>query len=446
MKRLSRILRTIRHSQAVSQSAVFTAGSMATGVLAAIALIYISRNLGPQEFGIFSVGIAVMMIVAKVGDLGLSTIITRQLPRLQQDPILAKEFLAQVMKWKLGMTLIGLSALLLLIPFAERWLNYPHPGLLALALFGAIGLIMYEYVVLVLSALHKFQWVTVLNILQASLKVLAFLTLGVLGLATAVSVSFFYYLAPLLATFLVAAGFREWFFLRPMTASAAVRQEVRKHIVHAGLGMLAMTLISNVDVLFVQRYLTSFETGIYSAAMRIALFVTFISAAVGGVLNNRVARYQDAATLRLYLKKALLIVLVAGAGFLFFLPLARYILIYTIGPEFLPGLIPMIILVLNAFLAFAVVPFISFFFAVDHPKYFSAGGFLQVAVICLGNILFLPSYGLEAAAWSRVAATSLHFVFTLIYIRHALRQLSKPSLKVDGVSATLTSSAGRGEE
>lgn len=420
---VQRVITILRSSQAVRQSAVLTFGSMLTGVISAVALIYISRVLGPTQFGIFSVGTAIMMIVAKVGDLGLSTIITRQLPKLHNDPAGAKEFLGQVSKWKLTLTFVGLTLLALIIPFGERLFNYPHPHLLALALIGSVGLILYEYVLLVLSALHQFAWVTALNVIQAALKVITFVALGMLGYATATTVSVFYYAAPFVATLFIASFFGQWFFIRPATASDKVRKEVRKHIIHAGIGMVAMTLIANMDVLFVQKYLSAFETGIYSASMRIALFVNFLAGAIGGVLNNRVARYQTRQLLSSYLKKSISVIALAGVGFITFLPLARYILIFTIGPEFISGLVPMIILVLNAFLALAIIPFISFFYAVNHPKYFSLGGVLQVVVICCGNLLFLPMYGLNAAAWSRVMATLLHLIFTAFFIRYAMKRV-----------------------
>ena len=425
MQYFNRVYLLLRRSPAVRQSAVLTAGSISTAVISAIAIIYVSRVLGPTQFGIFSVGTAIMAIAAKVGDLGLSTIITRQLPRLHNDPRKAKEFLAQVSKWKLTLTTVGLTLLALLIPFGQQLLNYPYPHLLGLALFGSVGLILYEYVLLVLSAFHSFAWVTVLNILQAALKVVSFLLLGLLGLATATTVSIFYYSAPLVASLFVAAFFAQWFFLRPATGSSALRAEVKKHIGHAAIGMIAMTLITNIDVLFVQRYLSSFETGIYSASMRIALFVTFAGAAIGGVLNNRVARYQRRELLVSYLRKSLLVVLAATVGFLFFLPFAQLILVLTLGPEFISGLTPMIILVLNAFLSLAVVPYISFFYAVDHPKYFSLGGVLQVAIISLGNLLFLPQYGLNASAISRVVATFCHLIFTVLYIKYAMNRITE---------------------
>lgn len=419
-----------KKSEALRQSAVMTVGTTATAVLSAFALIYVSRVMGPEQFGIFSVGTAFMAIISRSGDMGLSTIITRQLPRWSQEPQMAKEFLAQLNKWKLVMTAIGLMLGACLIPFSSQLFNFPHQDILLLALYGCVGLILYEYVFLVLSAFHFFEWVSGLNILQAALKIISFLGVGWLGLATVRNVSFLYYSAPLVASLLIIIRFRQWFLLQPATASSKIRQIVKKHIFHAAFGMLAMTLITNIDVLFVQKYLSSFDTGVYSGAMRISLFVTFVTSAIGGVMNNRVARYHTKELLASYLMKSLVVVVAAVVGFIVFLPFASLILNFTIGPEFSSGLLPMIILVFNAFLSLAIVPYISFFYSVEHPRYFSLGGLLQIVIIITVNLLFLRQYGIAAAAWSHVLATLAHAVFTAGYIIFAYKQMKPAVLEV----------------
>jgi O-antigen/teichoic acid export membrane protein len=400
-----------------------TVGTTATAVISALALIYVSRILGPTQFGIFSVGTSFMAIISRTGDMGLATIITRLLPRWKDEPAKAKEFLAQLNQWKMRMTGIGLLVGMALIPFSGQLFNFPYPTILLLALYGCVGLILYEYTLLVLSAFHFFQWVSALSILQAVMKVAAFLLLGVLGVITVQSVSFWYYTAPLLASLLIMFRYRQYFFVQPRTASTEIRQIIRKYIGHAAVGMVAMTLISNIDVLFVQKYLSSFDTGLYSGAMRISLFVAFLTSAIGGVMNNRVARYQTRELLSSYLRKSLVVVAAALIGFVLFLPFAGLILNLTIGPEFSSGLPTMIILVFNAFLSLAIVPYISFFYAVEHPNYFSIGGTLQVVIIAVISVLFLEKYGITAAAWSRVLATLAHAVFTTVYIWFAYRKM-----------------------
>lgn len=424
------LLALARKSEAIKQSFLTTVGTAITGVVSAVALMYLSRILGPTQFGVFSVGIALMTIVSKIGDMGFNSVITRQLPKWYTQKKLAKELLGQLIQWKAMFMACGAVVLGLLIPWGSQVLNFPYPTLLWLALIGSVSLIMYEHILLVLSALHSFTWVNVLNITQAVLKMVFFFVLGSFGWATAVNVTVWYYFAPFITAAWIISRFPEWLLVLPKRASPEIRELIKTYAVHAGLGVLAMTLIINIDVLFVQKYLSSFDTGIYAGASRVALFVGFVSSAIGGVLNNRVARYHDKATLALFLKKSLAVVALAVAGFIIFLPFAKLILILTIGSEYVSGLWPMILLVGNAFLSLAIIPYISFFYAVHHPNYFSIGGFLQLFFIIAGNMLFLPTVGLEAAAWSRIVATCAHGLYTIWYTWYAFNRLPATQIHV----------------
>lgn len=69
--------RQIIFSQGLQQTALTVVGNMAGTALSAVALIIISRILGPSEFGQFSVGFAIVLILIKVNDVGLSAIVLK---------------------------------------------------------------------------------------------------------------------------------------------------------------------------------------------------------------------------------------------------------------------------------------------------------------------------------------------------------------------------------
>lgn len=418
-----RVVTAARQSPALRQSAMVTAGNVATGVIMAVAMILASRGLGPEKFGIFSVSIAIMGLLAKGVDFGLNQLIPRFMNRWVEEPGKQVEFQAQVIQWKLWLALPTFLGGLALIPFLRNSLNFPYTDMILWAVLGGLFLGVYEYVMLILSAKHEFFWLSAMTVGQAVVKFAGFLAIFLLSPGSLSSIVAIYYLAPFIAALAVGWQFHSLVWMTPKMAGKIVRQDIFRYLGHAAIGVLAMTLIMNLDVLLVQKYLNPFETGLYAGASRIASFIAFGTASVGGVLNNRVSRYRNKETLKKYLIKSLSLSAIAAIGFLFYLPFARLSLVLTIGPEYLPGLSSLVILVLNSFLSFAVVPFISFFFAVDHPRYFSFGGVLQVAVIVLINMFFLPQYGILAAAWAKVIATVAFSLYTAIYVLYAMRKL-----------------------
>jgi len=419
---IAKILLLLKTSEAVEQSILLTVGTVVTGLILALAMIIASRFLGPELFGVFSVSVSIMVILSKGVDLGLSQIIPRLMNNWHNNPKKVEEFLGQVLVWKIKLSIIIVLVGVLLIPFIENLLGYPYPFLILIAIIGSIGIAMYEHVYLVLSGLHRFASVNTISITQAIIKALGFLAVFLLGMRSAESISVIYYLAPPLTVLFFVYRWRKVLPIKPMKASTDTIKVVKHFIWDSLIGVTAMTLIANLDLLLVQHQLSLYDTGIYAGASRIAMFIGFVSASVGGVLSNRVSRYHDRADLVSYLRKSFLVVIVAVVGFALYLPLSRISLTLTAGPEYLPGLSALIILVLNAFISLAIVPFTAFFYSVNHPRYFSVSGIIQVSIIVIGNLLFLQEFGIVAAAWSRALATIAFGIFTAFYVVYALKK------------------------
>lgn len=413
MEIISRLWRVTRSSEAVRQSAVTFLGTGITGAIMAVAMILASRVLGPERFGVFSVAIALMMIFTKGTDLGLNQLFPRLLNMWQSHPAEQDNFLAQMVRWRSILSVATFGFGLLSIPWLVDVLQFPYVELLVLAIAGAVLEGWYEHVYLLLSAAHRFTSLAAMSVLQAVLKFFGFLFAFIVASGSVFFLAFIYFVMPAVSMVVITHWINFSWWRSSAPALPAVQRAIRRFWPHAAVGSLAITLINNIDVLFVQSSLSSFETGIYAGATRLASFILLFTYAVSSVLNNRVSRYTEPKQLQSYLLKSLSIVALAIVGFVVFLPLARWIIYFTIGAEYLSGLLPFIVLVANALLGLALVPYTSYFFAVDAPSYHSVGGILQVAIILLGNWLFLNDYGLMAAASIRLVATLVFALYTL---------------------------------
>lgn len=412
-KSLLHFFQFLYRSGAVRQSSGMTAITFASGILLAVSFILVSRILGPERFGVLSVCLSLMAILLKIPDAGLNQAMLKLLGNFhdRQESVsgLRKLFWNSKVWLSTGLFIVGSAS----VPVLQHVLNFPYPHLLLLSVIGSAIYFFYDYVSVVLSTTHQFVWVGVLGFLQAFTKFVGFSALFLLGVQFVFPYLLIYSLAVPAATaviFLLQRGNLGW---AKSVRTFSLDQKAQSLIVHSAIGTLLFTLISHVDVLIVQGTLNAFDTGIYAGATRIALFITFVASAVRGVLTNRVSRYQRRNVLREYLKKVPLLVAACALGFLLFLPLAQTFVFWTVGAEYVSGTPIVVLLVLNAFLGLALVPFIAFFYAVDRPSYFSMSGVIQVLFLLGGNFLFLGEYGLQAAAWSRIVATLALGVFTL---------------------------------
>lgn len=405
------IFKKISASTGIRQTLITIVGNtLATG-LSALALILISRLLGPEKFGVFSVGFSVMLILQRVNDFGLNAAMLK-FAGASQDNDQRRSIFNFILKCKLIISLIIGSIGLLSYQYLASWLHFSHASILLLAITIGLSSVYYEHLITILQSIYAFSEAVLANGMQSFLKlVLALATFGG-GFASLNWLTALYMLAPLVPTLAAKLFLPKWVMQKNLPLSSEFRHKIWQMTKHSAIAFIAAGLIENLDVLFVQRYLNEYETGLLGGVSRIALLFSLVAFSLGNVLNPRVARYQEKIHLQTYLKKSLLVLVAAFTGFLLFIPFARWSIFLTIGPDYLPGQTILLLLVAASFITIATMPFIAMFYSYDSSWYFSVSGILQLLIVVVGNAWFVPQYGLMAAAYTRLIMRLFLFIFT----------------------------------
>lgn len=417
------------YNTGLRQSLLMVFGNAFGQVFSAIALIIITRALGPSRFGEFSVGFALLLILVRVNDLGLTTVIHRFGPQATKQEAINKLF-SYTFKLKIitavSIALIGIAT----GPTLAKALHFENTTIIVLAFILSSATVLYEQLQAMLQALHRFSQSVVINAIQAVTKFVGAVALMIAvnasgtgtnqGITSLLSSSFlttatffWYMLAPALPIVVFKKLFPSWVSLRFLANFSQEKKLVRSLAAHSAIGFLAAGVIENIDILFVQHYLNSYEAGLLGGVSRIALLVSLMGYSLGTVLNPRVAKYQELTHLGQYLKKSWGIVGASLLAFCLFIPFSELVIHWTIGGEYLAGSTILVLLMAGSFLTVAVMPFIALFFSFELPWYFSVSGLLQVAIVVVGNLIFVPLFGLTGAAWVRVTARLALFVFTV---------------------------------
>ncbi len=408
---LSKTKQAFFSSTGLKQTAWSSLGSITASGLAALATILITRVLGPTQFGQFSAAFALMLILIRLNDAGLSTATTKFMAQAADKSAKAQVF-KQVLKYRLI-----LSALILLIGsiFAQTLASLLNLDLklVLLALVLSQATVYFEHLQYSLQALHAFKKSALVNIIQAVFKFLpaVLLTLAILPVNQFLIFSL-YMLAPAIPVVFIYQLLPQYVF-KTNQVGHQLKTQIKNLAQHSAINLISAGIIENIDLLFVSAYLSEYETGLLGGISRIALLLYVLAYALGSVLNARVAQYQQKQDLQKYWKKAWLVCLVAVIGFGLSLPLAKPLITLTIGPQYLPGLDLMLVLLAAGFVTIAVIPFIALFYSFELPWYFSLSGIMQLAIVLIGNGLFVPIYGLSAAVWSRLIARLLLFLVTV---------------------------------
>lgn len=399
-------------SKGLVQTAIILSGSIIASGLSAVALIVITRQLGPQSFGEFSVGFAILLMLVKLNDLGMTNTVQRFAAQ-EKDPEKINRLFSLATRIKLtGAVCIAVCGVLFSGTIANL-LHFAHPNIILLAFLLSAATTVYEHVQAMLQSLHRFAQSSLVNVVQSVVKVVGAGILFLTHSSAATPTFSWYSAAPFAPVLLAPFLFPSWVKVNPFKKYTKELALIKKHALHSAFAFISAGIIENVDVLFVQKYLNTYETGLLGGVSRIALLFSILAYALGSVLNPRVAQYTNKKDMRAFLIKGLLLALAVGVGFLLFLPISKWVLMLTIGPAYLPGLSILNILVASSLLTVAVMPFIALFFSFEMPWYFSLSGLLQLLIIIIGNGVFVPEYGLSAAAWTRLAARVALFVFTV---------------------------------
>jgi O-antigen/teichoic acid export membrane protein len=405
-------LQTIRHSQGLQQSAITIGGSLIAAGLSAIATLIITRKLGPEEFGIFSVGFALVQILVRVTDFGMTAVVQRfaggETDREEINTFFSFTTKVRLITW----IVLCLTGLLFGNLIADL-LNFQYPEIIVISFILTGATYFYEHFQAMLQAIQRFGQSAFVNISQSFLKAL----LSLLLIATVPLTTFWvfcgYMVAPVVPFILYKKLFPSWVHITNTIDLKSKAQTVFQFARHAAVGFICAGIIENVDILFVQKYLTTYEAGLLGGANKVALLFSVIAYSLASVLNPRVAKYKTKHDIQAYSKKACLILAASLVGIVAFIPLAKPVLLLTIGEAYLPALPILIVLVASSLLSVAAVPFIALFFSFNKASYFSISGIVQVAIILVGNALFVPEYGLDAAAWTRLWARIALLVLTI---------------------------------
>lgn len=405
---------TFSRDSGVFQSLLNVFGSLGATGISAVSMILISRTLGPVKFGEFSVGFSLLLILNKITDLGLTLTLLKFIPQTTEIKT-QNELFSYTLKIKFMFSVVIACIGWLLTPLLSEFIGFDNRSILYLTFFFNIIIVVYEHLLVMLQSLQRFAESVLATAIQAISKFFFTLIL-IFFLPTHGLFAFITYMG---APFISLLFYKK---LLPKSVRFAFTklepeqlQKVWKMAGHSAIGFIALGVIDNVDILFVQKHLNAFETGLLGGASRIAMLFSMAAYSLSTVLNSRVARYSLKSDLFAYLKKAFMLSVILIVGFLLILPFTKYAIILSIGSEYLAAVSILNILLAASFISVITVPLVAVFFSFKKAEwYFSASGVVQLILIILGNMLFVPEYGLEAAAWTRFVTKVVVLLFSLI--------------------------------
>jgi len=415
-------LQTLFHSEGFRQSVFFTLGNLLAYGISAVALLLISKHLGPVQFAEFWLAVAFMTILGKLETLGIPIALQKLVGKVHTQhehvqSVFFHSFILVLISCSIG---TGLGAL---IGYAlSLFLQLSSPELLIAASCCAGVTALFEVLTTYHQATHCFSKAMSMLILQSMGK-LAIATLFLLSVQMPLVVVFtLFYLMPLLS---VGVGLLQVCSKKGLYRHINVQQfgKILEIAPHATVMAVGIAVMDYLDVFFLKKYGSSVETGLYSGVSQFALGVSVIAQAVGSVLAARVSRYHHWDDLSAYLKKVPFFFIAIGISFLLFIPISFPLVELTLGKSYTPAVPLLVGLIAAALLFAATLPLAAILYIEDERSdYFSVSTGLMLCIQIVGGVLIIPRYGASGAVVIRILSRVVVLVYSLVAVAGFLRR------------------------
>lgn len=408
----------IIRSKTVAHAGITTSSTVLTGILGLLFYTIAARTLGPSSFGIFSVSIATLTLIADISDLGTDTGIVRFLGKfIKSDKDKALRILKLGMEIKVLISIVVILAGWFAIPFiAENILAKPELTIpLRLSLFGVLAAQLFSFSSHALQGVQKFWTWGIMNVGANVIRLLLIGLLFYLSRLSTMTVLAVYITSPLLG-FMFGILFLPGFW--------KVKDEKREIKEFLGYnkwvaGFTAISAVSSrLDTYFSTRLLNLSDVGIYSVSVQLSSIIPQIVFALAASVAPKLASFDTHEKAKVYIKKLQLFTLGLGTlGLLIGIPAAKFIIPVFYGPAYVQSVTYFIILMVSQVIFFISIPaHTAVIYYFSYPKLF--------VYISLGHLLItstfgwylISNFGVMGAAITVLIGSTFNFIIPFVWV------------------------------
>lgn len=393
-KQLREVLRsaTVRHSLITSGSIFLSSG------LGAVFYLVLARALGPHDYGLFSLAIAIMGIVMTVSDLGLAQSLVKFVGAHRENkhyfPYVKLAFRTKLIMGLASSVVLGLGAGVI----AQVVFHQPElQSLLPLVGLSVLFQLLFFLSATIFQGLQKFTHWGTLQVGANLIRLLLLLPLIYFSQISSVS-SFITFSISYLAGFIASLFWLDLGWLKSKV-TPEVKREFWDFNRWTAVFVILASITAKLDTVLTGRFLSLSDVGVYSLAATMVSFLPQLASAIGAVTTAKFAGIRDRTHEKTYLKKSLVFVTsISTAIALLMIPTALVVLQLT-GAAYSLAMVPFIILLVCSLVFVATNPIRdSILYFHSRPKFFVFLSLAQAATILVGGLLAIPMYGVTGVA------------------------------------------------
>ena len=407
-----------------------TLGNGLTSLLGLVAIILVSRQLGPTQFGLFSLTFGVFMTASKFTDLGVNFALSRYTSRHDKG---GWEYYARYALFiKLALTVASSVLGIIFAPYISNTIfhNNDLTILLRLSFISLFGIMFFDYYTTLANSLKMWISSICLQSVAGLFKIVILVLLVIFSHFTVLSSILAYLASPIIGA-IVGFWLTPRNYLKHLSIQSEHKEQVLRFSSWMGIAVLVGSVSGNLDIFMVGNKLTAFDVGIYSAASRLSQIVTVITASIGTVLSIRSSSLVDPAHKKKFLRKTLSlgsgIFVIAALSWVISESLVRL----TVGDSFVGSAAVFKILLFVAVLGAVQTTINSNFYGLEKPQYFAFSSIVTSTVVFVSNTLLIPRFGSLGAAYSNLISAGALLLFSLIFLKFSAVSLFRKTKHTD---------------
>ncbi len=365
-----------------------------------LTIILISRDLGPEQYGIFSLLLSIFTIAVQVSDFGVSTSYVKY---VSENLVKAKDIfvivvLSKVILSFLITTVLFFTSDFISLYFFEISIYSELIQLIALSIFfhAFFGVLVSHF-----QAIQNFKVFAWLNIVHHTLKLLSVVLIAalfenekhleyfILSYSYAVALLLFLILITNIKCLTQIKIKNFYYFI-----------EIYKLGFWVFLSSLATIVIMRLDIMMLQKMSTSEEVGYYSVAMNLAMIFPLITASLVTTLLPKMDQFLKERSVKEYifriLSKAKYVI-----GILIVLEITSLFVIKALfGDEYIQSISVFQILLVAFIFGVIINPISLVMYSINRAYLLTAMNWVQLPLNYFGNLLLIPILQADGAAIS----------------------------------------------
>lgn len=375
-----------------------------------------TRYLGVDDYGLYAVATTIGFFVNLIADLGLSTILTREIAK---HPKIVSKLFAHVLSLKLVLTIAAVCILIICLLIA----HYSPKSTRVILVFSIAALLgsFSSAAFGVFRGVEKMQY----EAIGVSLDKFLSVSIGIAVLLLGFGVEYFIWSFVISGLVLFVFSFRI-LYKKFLTFELNWRRRgsliVLRISIYLGISAFLAMAYNYLDILMLSKMGTLQDIGLYSAAYRI-LMVTriFPTILVTAFLPQLSSNHTNVGILSAFFREGvsylllIIIPLIPAAVYL-----AKPIMLFICGQDFVAGAAALQILAFAIAAQTLNIFFVPLYVATNNQNkivHFQVFGLLVNVAL---NLLLIPLWSFIGAAIATVATEGVIFLFIYLWIRRKL--------------------------